>query len=212
MKNKLKIISIFSIVLAIIIAFTSSVNAVSTTYVTYPEDGGVDVIIKGETYHIDFGANEYFPLDDNHNFKNYFCYSCSDGYRLLLSDTDIYIKEDFSWVNTDTDSGKVVYWYGKMENGSNTFKGSLGKNYFSGSVPDGFEFLYSNCDIKDPFNGKVVFQPTPAVVLAPIAQEAPLEGIVQEIVGILPIVLIILVGLIGLRKGLALLSQTLHKA
>lgn len=76
------------------------------------------------------------------------------------------------------------------------------------------QIIYSNTDLCD-VNGKLVFQKTPAVaqvVLAPIAQQAPLEGTVQEIVGILPIVLITLIGLIGLRKGLALLSQTLHKA
>ena len=83
MKNKLKIISIVSIVFAIIIAFTSSVNAVSTTYVTYPEDGGADILLDGKTYHVTFKECS-LVYDPGHQYKNYFCYYRLVSYCLFL--------------------------------------------------------------------------------------------------------------------------------
>lgn len=50
------------------------------------------------------------------------------------------------------------------------------------------------------------------LVLAPIMEVTPMEGVLQEIVEILPIVLMIIVGLIGLRKALQMLSVVLHRS
>lgn len=209
MKNKLKKISIVSIVFAIIIAFTSSVNAVSTTYVTYPEDGGADILLDGKTYHVTFTECS-LVYDPGHQYKNYFCYYRNDTekYYIVFTDHDVYASESHKYfcIDKPTD-GSITFMSYEYKDG--TIKYCVAsESTFTDVCTD---MVFSNFTLKDK-QGNVVFQPTPAVVLAPIAQEAPLEGTVQEIVGILPIVLITLVGLIGLRKGLALLSQTLHKA
>lgn len=209
MKNKLKIISIFSIVFAIIIAFTSSVNASNISYVTYIESGGADILLDGETYHVDFSESSYY-FEPTHQFKYYFCYYREDTgkHYVLFTDRDVYVDDSHSYFQIDKpdDGGVSCFIY---EYKDKNIKYCVAP-YGSMSDPVN-NIIFSNFSLKDK-QGSVVFQPTPAVVLAPIAQEAPLEGTVQEIVGILPIVLITLVGLIGLRKGLALLSQTLHKA
>ena len=49
-------------------------------------------------------------------------------------------------------------------------------------------------------------------ILAPIVQDSPLEEVMKEIIVILPIVLMTIVGLIGLRKALAFLSTVLHRS
>lgn len=191
MKNKLKIISIFSIVFAIIIAFTSSVNAFSFSCNDEVIDVGDISEIVGEDNFviINFSSSNTLNL-----------YVCPDGF--VFKDVDLMKLYTLG-------KGKSY----KLEDGVFTYSGTLMADM--GVSSSGIsQIIYSNTDLCD-VNGEVVFQKAPAVaqvVLAPIAQEAPLEGIVQEIVGILPIVLIILVGLIGLRKALALLSQTLHKA
>jgi len=49
-------------------------------------------------------------------------------------------------------------------------------------------------------------------VLVPIMEKTPLEMVLQEIAEILPVVLVIIVGLIGLRKALAFLQKVLHRS
>lgn len=76
--------------------------------------------------------------------------------------------------------------------------------------------IFSNCDVLDE-DGSVVFQKSP--------QEKPLEGVIakqiqpkemnktlQEIVGILPIVMIVVVSYLALRKALKMLSTLLKQS
>jgi len=60
-------------------------------------------------------------------------------------------------------------------------------------------------------DGTVFFQP-PHPVLAPVAQEAGMEKVLEQILLILPIGLACLVGWIALRKALSHLQATLHQA
>ena len=48
--------------------------------------------------------------------------------------------------------------------------------------------------------------------LAPIMEKTPLEEVMKEILGILPVILMTIVGLISLRKALQLLSRALHRS
>lgn len=228
MKNKFKIISIFTLLLVILISLTSSCFAVDAS--TLPK-----IVINGEEYilSLEYQGMKYDSLDldnwdnyvvlkDEHdgNINNYkVCFFSSNSIKFTNS------VGDFTYGLVSC-SGKSGFCRpGKLYTfnlDSKTKKGSLG--WGSTDILDNYKFAL--CDVDDIVlstfdiyskenEGELVFQKTPVGVqstLAPIVQEAPLEGTVQEIVGILPIVLITLIGLIGLRKGLALLSQTLHKA
>ena len=49
-------------------------------------------------------------------------------------------------------------------------------------------------------------------VLPPIIQVTPLKGVMKEIIQILPLILVVLVSFLGLRKALKMLSALLHRS
>ena len=82
--------------------------------------------------------------------------------------------------------------------------------------------FYSNFDILDN-NGNVVFQQppleeeTPVVekqetTLAPIVEGMETKKTLAEVVGILPLIIVVVVSLVGLRKALKMLLGVLHRA
>lgn len=228
MKNKLKKISIITLLLVIVISLTSSCFAVDAS--TLPK-----IVINGEEYilSLEYMGMKYDSLDldnwDNYvvlkdeqdgNISNYkVCFFSSNSIKFTNS------VGDFTYGLVSC-SGKSGFCRpGKLYTFNldpKTKKGSLG--WGSTDILDNYKFAL--CDVDDIVlstfdiyskenNDELVFQKTPVGVqstLVPIVQEVPLEGVLQEIVETLPVVLITLVGLIGLHKALALLSQILHKA
>ena len=57
-----------------------------------------------------------------------------------------------------------------------------------------------------------VFPVPPKGILAPLYKGANMAQVMKEILEILPVIMIIIVGLISLRKGLSFLSTVLHRA
>lgn len=49
-------------------------------------------------------------------------------------------------------------------------------------------------------------------VLSKVVTSGMLEGVLDEIVGLLPIVIPVLIGFIGLRKGISFVRSILHSA
>lgn len=80
------------------------------------------------------------------------------------------------------------------------------------------QIVYSSSNLfanKDTINDDGFFFPHPAEIqgtLAPIVEETPLEGVLQEIVEILPLILVVVASFLGLRKALKMLSMLLHQA
>ena len=216
MKKKLKFISIIALILAITISFSSSCFAVETDN---ENSKTINIYYNDKSYIVDYSeasSSGSGILADTYN--NYIVVNDSGmGIRLYLTYNDNYkvgmINNYYHLYRPDSSYKYISFKY----------KSSEDKFVYGGVGPcDGSEGTYSvqilssNYDVLDK-KGEVVFQKTPVpaqnqAILVPIVQEAPLEETTKEIMGILPIVLITLVGLIGLRKGLALLLQTLHKA
>ena len=48
--------------------------------------------------------------------------------------------------------------------------------------------------------------------LSDVVTSGMLEGVLDEIIGLLPIVIPVLIGFIGLRKGIAFVQSILHSA
>lgn len=74
----------------------------------------------------------------------------------------------------------------------------------------------SNHDVLD-LNGNVVFPKAPQeeqveLTLLPVVEQVEMKGILQEILEILPIVMIVVVSYLALRKALSLLFQLLHQS
>lgn len=100
-----------------------------------------------------------------------------------------------------------------VKSGSNVLN-SLARKINSTIIADDYNSTNPITDIYivSKTSDDLVFQAPPGVILAPIVEETPLEGVMKEIVEILPIVIVTIVGLIGLRKGLQLLSKVLHNS
>ena len=67
-------------------------------------------------------------------------------------------------------------------------------------------------DGKQKTDDKPFFQVTPQVVLAPQVEEIQLSQTLEEVLGILPMTLVVLVSLVGLRKGLKMLETFLYQS
>ena len=85
----------------------------------------------------------------------------------------------------------------------------------STAAPNGINnILYSNSDIYDTSNN-VVFQAPPQVqptIVASQVEEVEMNKTLQEILGILPVVIVVLVGLIAIRKAIQFLMTRMKKA
>ena len=83
------------------------------------------------------------------------------------------------------------------------------------SFGEGSAFIYSCPDLtqySEELNSAEDFFLNPQTVLPPVVEKIRLGTVLQEVVAILPIILVIIVGLIGLRKALKFLSTVLHRS
>ena len=156
---------------------------------------------------IDSGCTHYIVLTNYH-----------DGGKVPLryigfkSSVHIQYNEDGSF-SLLTDGGNFGYYCNYGGNLSFNGTGYLASYEFTSD----YSVIYG-CDCmaqyKDRFSSDFFGRPLPMGqgTLPQITQEARLEGVLQEIVEILPVVLLIIVGLIGLRKALAFLQKVLYRS
>ena len=77
------------------------------------------------------------------------------------------------------------------------------------------KFFYSSVDIYDTNKIDVLFQETPLVsqkVVAQAVEKVEMSQALQEVIAILPMTLVVLVSLVGLRKGLKMLETFLRQS
>ena len=154
------------------------------------------------------------PEDTCQNYS-YFMIYYNEGsfncYRFFVSDSPIIL---------DYENGKILGQDITFTLGS-TITETISKpitrektgeqNSVSAGGMEEYVFLYSNVDLLDS-NGDLVFQEPPQSSLAPIVEGVETEKTLEEVVLILPIILLTLVGLIGLRKALRMLSMVLRQS
>lgn len=75
------------------------------------------------------------------------------------------------------------------------------------------QIIYSNFDIYNS-DGTVFFQPAPLTqgIVAQQVEQIKMTQILQEIITLLPLILVVMVSLVGLRKGLKMLETFLHQS
>ena len=73
-------------------------------------------------------------------------------------------------------------------------------------------FKYNQTELQEIIDGNESFFLSRQAVLVPIMEKAPLATVLKEIIVILPVILMTIVGLIGLRKALKFLSTALHRS
>lgn len=136
-----------------------------------------------------------------------------DNYQLrLVKIGDKYSLRLYSISSTPTDSNSIKYSYYYISSTSSSSWSSSSTSdtsgfYFSGGIYG----VYATQDLYD-LDGNLVFQVAPqATQLAQIVEQAETEKTVGEIVAILPLILVILVSFLGLRKALSWLSALLRR-
>lgn len=170
------------------------------------------------------------PNGEKYSYKFY--YSSEIFYMTEFSTTDMYFYLHYP----QSDIGYDIYTVTLNEGGMtfdnidfyNPFTGSngLGSDEYWISSVAGSAVIASTFDIYDSeygsdgvltSNGSLVFQqPTlrRATTLAPVIQREKTKGILQEvlkeIIQILPLIIVVLVSLVGLRKALKMLFQVLR--
>ena len=132
-------------------------------------------------------------------------YSSNSGLTFTFDNSNSYnryVLDDGIWVKKGS-SGSYSYGKAIVLTSCSDLLSSIGKMNAISSAEEGStesSFFYNSLTV------------VPAGTLAPIYQKIPLKGVLQEIVMILPVVLMTIVGLIGLRKALSFLSKVLHRS
>lgn len=97
---------------------------------------------------------------------------------------------------------------------SNKNNTGIGEYSIISSTKTLYETVYTTVNGNTVFqkNDTVVFQSAPLTTLAPIVEQTGTEQVTQEIVGVLPIVLIVLVGMIAVVKAIHFLMTSLRNS
>ena len=195
MKNK--IFPIVCIFLLIVSVFTSNVFAFD-----YKDFNGNDCSASDIPSSID--VSHGFLLKPNGGSWSYLIVALDDFCYAFLSD-----------------NGDTVHLYGnfdlyKIKGSSYDYEST--KNYNS-SVADGSnnvgtlsQFTYSTFTIYTNSTKEKVFFQGPSVLVKIMKTELAEKKTVQEILGVLPLIIVVVVSFLGLRKALQMLSTLLRRA
>lgn len=106
-----------------------------------------------------------------------------------------------------------IYRYYKLDNNNNWVLDCYSTSYALNVTLSLDNLYYSSVDIKD-IDGNVVFSVPPQVqgIVAQQVEEIQLSQTLEEVLGILPMTLVVLVSLVGLRKGLKMLETFFHQS
>lgn len=205
MKNKkILIISLF-LILFCLLGYSKCFASVSYTYdgnkITLPE------------------------VPEKEGYANYLIYYNNDNLNIVqlkLFPTDlsyyptVYKPNGVLGLNTynSTSNSPAPSYYYDVEKGTDWKKtsdsGYIGVIDSSNIVACTTDIYYT--DGKQKTDDKPFFQVTPQVVLAPQVEEIQLSQTLEEVLGILPMTLVVLVSLVGLRKGLKMLVTFLRQS
>lgn len=208
-----KILPCILIAIFIVMLLTSVCYAESDTnsFVYHSEKLNKDITVKlpqdSENYPYRLVQEIYTEVDNGYT---YFVY-------IFCSNKEFYALEDGKSITTEG----VVYRPNFYKYPSTKFNYTIdlsSDSIYSSYNPSTSPYvmvlsnvLYSNANIND-VNGNQVFLPAPQEgELVKVTKSISFLEVFQEILGILPIILLIVIGLLGLRKAINLIFQMLRK-
>lgn len=152
-------------------------------------------IVATNTYLTDYQSNQISFT----NIEKY--YNCVHN-----SYNKLYNSSIFDFTQSSTNGYNVT---------TSNVQNNISFTYFKSSTATNVSdfFSYSNFDILDEY-GNLVFQApsqTQTIVASQVG-EVEMNKTLQEILGILPVVVVVLVGLIAIRKGIIFLMARMKKA
>lgn len=197
LKNKKIFFILLLTFLFLITFFTSNTKAYTVNNIDFgdvplPDDIPVAYVL----YQTNYGGDRSYAL----------VYApISDFSKIMLKELSVgYCLEFYSKDGNSTVSIKRCY-----------FNPSTSSWDVPEDINKGFGFskaLSSNYDIFDN-SGNVFFQKAPLLTkMAQVVQESKPEETLKEIVGILPLILVVVVSLIGLHKALSMLFRLLRQS
>lgn len=169
--------------------------------------GVVGLITDENAYDYLSVAQQYFE-DNNLTMYDYIVTSEGFVYAFYTEDYTCYAFDDY--VKTIRCNNSYIFEFSSLDNYNiiTSSTSSNGQSYTNANA-----ILFSSIDIKNA-DGTIFFQKTPLGmgVLAPMVARMETSQVMKEIVGILPLIIVVVVSLVGLRKALKMLSRLLHKA
>lgn len=192
MKNK--IFPIVCIFLLIILCFLTTVKADSTKTVSY---GGNTFILPDEC------TDNFFIIEGARNILYLICGNYPD-WKFSENNGDVVVN------NVYNGTVQTFYWY-SLPKGQTDFRSYTSKTSGTWATVspvkncsyEGVKVLYSSNNLYRA-NGELFFQVTPLAQI--VAVEKP-ETVTKEILGVLPLIIVVVVSFLGLRKALRMLSN-----
>ena len=240
MKNilKNKILFMFLMAFLFLVAINSSCFAFDDVIDIETSNGTFNFSIEEIKSNLTTDNLEYF---NSNNFQDYFIIDWSNGIDIVFveSDCQLGVFENDSnnrtyfysdkrintlEVKANYSSSRDFYYDVTYDPYAKGFQHYITNNSSSYSFLTSSSIVYSTLDIYNvsSFNDgvavlsdEVVFQgarPQQVGQLAQIITAETMDNPLQEIMGIIPIIMIVLVGFLGLRKALALLFRILRRS
>lgn len=194
MKNK-KILFIFFIVFFTNLFFVNKVFA-SSFSISDEKRNTIENVMKE---HPD--CNSWISVDYQ-NKSSFFIFNVPEG-------TELYAKDNL--INT-CDSSRI-FWYCYYYNSTDNTYTLFWSGNSCGHQELNLETFYSNRVVyADENKENVFFSPTLPGIVARQVEEVEMSQVLQEIITLLPQILVVMVSLVGLRKGLKMLETFLHQS
>lgn len=197
MENK-KIYFIFLLVLMFLLLICTSCFA-STTYTDV--NGIVHTLPDLPD---DVGSNPYL-VSRCEKYNNYaLLYTKDTNFSKFVYDTS-----NNSFAPCDSSGKQCEYIYlAETDSLDNPTKWNIRGSWGLLQPASSHYIIYSNHDIYNT-DGTIFFHPAPQGIVAQQVEEVEMSQALQEILGILPLILVVVVSLVGLRKALQMLFNSL---
>lgn len=144
------------------------------------------VVLKGDNYYL-------MALDDVYSESANVCKADNSSYKYCEG------------VTTSNDNYLIKFPYYSLNGNEWNLVTSV-----SNWTASGLSVIYSTENIY--YNDEIFFQKAPQGVLTQIVEQVEMREVMTEIVKIIPLIIVVVVSFLGLRKALQMLSKVLHQS
>lgn len=198
-----KMLLIFVVFVIAVFACFSNVKASSTKYIT----------ANNVTYTLPDECTDNFFICENVNNTVYLIFGNYTDWKFSENNGDVVVNN----INNGSVQNFTVYVVSKDSYNFNNYTNKFTTTWTSINPQKnvsyaGCKVLYSTSDLYTA-SGDIFFQKTPVPVLVEVMSPEVVEKkTIQEILGVLPLTIVVVVSFLGLRKGLQMLLSFLRRS